>query len=77
MEKVNFLTDLADILEMERDELVDGYVLDHQGKWNSLAIVATIALIDEQFNITIAGDHLRGATHVEDLWLLIQNRLTM
>jgi acyl carrier protein len=72
MKKVNFLTDLAEILEVEPTELVDEYLLD--GKWNSLAIVATIALIDEQFNVIIPGDDLRGATLVKDLWQLIQNK---
>ena len=72
MGKEVFMDDLAAILEIEPTELHMDYGLD-RNNWNSLAIVAAIALIDEQFGINIEGDKLRACTSVGDLWQLIQN----
>jgi acyl carrier protein len=72
MSKEVFMEDLAVILEIEPAELNMDYGLD-RNNWNSLAIVAAIALIDEQFGINIEGDKLRGCASVGNLWRLIQN----
>jgi acyl carrier protein len=72
MGKEVFMEDLAAIFEIEPTELNMDYGLD-RNNWNSLAIVAAIVLIDEQFGINIEGDKLRGCASVGDLWQLIQN----
>lgn len=74
MSKEVFMEDLAAIFEIEPSELNMDYGLD-RNNWNSLAIVAAIALIDEQFEINIEGDKLRQCSSVRDLWQLIQNGL--
>jgi acyl carrier protein len=72
MSKEFFMEDLAAILEIEPTEINMDCGLD-RSNWNSLAIVAAIALIDEQFGINIEGDKLRECASVGDLWKLIQN----
>jgi acyl carrier protein len=72
MSKEAFMEDLAAILEVEPDELNHDFALD-QDRWNSLAIVSTIVLIDEQFAVTIEGDKLRECASVDELWSLIQD----
>lgn len=74
MSKEVFMEDLAAIFEIEPSELTMDYGLD-RNNWNSLAIVAAIALIDEQFGINIEGDKLRQCSSVGGLWQLIQNGL--
>lgn len=71
MSNEGFLEDLAAILEVERGELSDGFVL-YRDNWNSLAIVSAIVLIDEQFGITIPGEKLRDCSSVGALCQLIQ-----
>lgn len=68
------MEDLADVLEIEQNEINDDFVLG-KGNWDSLAVVATISLIDEHFGITIKGDDLRNCPTVGALWQLIQDNL--
>ena len=58
MENNEFLEDLAAILEVEMDELHDDFPFTIDN-WNSLAIVSTIVLIDEQFGLAVPGEKLR------------------
>ncbi len=72
MGKETFMEDLAAVLEVEPEELNDGFELNRDN-WNSLAIVTTIVLLDEQFGIAIEGDKLRECSSVGALWNLIEN----
>ena len=65
-----FLVDLADVLEVDRDDLTDGYVLDNTN-WDSINIVSTVVLIDEHLNTTIPGNKLEGVTSVGELLELL------
>jgi acyl carrier protein len=66
-----FLGKLAGILEVNKDDLNDQYVLDADN-WDSLVVVATIAAIDEQFNITVPTKELSEVVSVADLLALIR-----
>ncbi len=52
-----FLEEFADVLEAEVDELNDGYDLDEE-VWDSLAVVSTLALIDEYFEVVVDAKKL-------------------
>lgn len=72
MGRETFMEDLASVLEVDPVDLSESFELNRDN-WNSLAIVTTIVLIDEQFGATIEGDKLRECTSVGGLWQLIQN----
>ncbi len=72
MSKEEFLKSMAEILEL--DEVNENLELDDD-IWNSLSIVSTIALIDENFNITISGDLLNNCKTIGDLWKLIEEKI--
>lgn len=74
MSMQNFLIDLADLLEVEVEELTDEFVLG-DGIWDSLAIVSSIALIDEYFDITVNGEALRKCADIKSLIGLINTNL--
>ncbi len=65
--KENFLADFAELFELSRGELNESFVFQNHSLWDSLAIVSTIALIDEHFNLTIAGDKLKAMLSVGHL----------
>ncbi len=44
------LEEIANILEMEVDELNQETVLDDTGTWDSVAVLSVIAIINEKFN---------------------------
>jgi acyl carrier protein len=65
-----FLSDLADVLELPASDLVPGFELTEE-KWDSLAIISSIALIDDHFGITVSGKDLGGVRSVAELLAVI------
>lgn len=42
--------------------------------WNSLVALSVIAMIDEEYDVTIKGDDMRGAKTIEDLFNIVKER---
>lgn len=61
-----FYEGVAEILEVDPSEVTPELALD-EGNWDSLAIVSTIALIDEVYDKTVSGEALEGCKTVSDL----------
>ncbi len=65
-----FRIGLADILELEPNEVTPDLVLkDHS--WDSLAIVSTIALIDDVWNVAVSPNKLAECERVSDIETLV------
>ena len=68
MELDNFFSGLAEILEIDEDVVTEQLSLaDSRIDWDSLAIVSTIALVDEIFDVTLDGQSLAECEHVSDI----------
>ena len=65
-----FYEGLAEILEIESSEVSSDLVLE-EGVWDSLAIVSSIALIDEVFDRTVSADALAECKTVGDIEKLV------
>lgn len=65
-----FYEGLAEILEVEPSEVNPDMVLE-EGVWDSLAIVSSIALIDELFDRTVSADALAECKTVGDIEKLV------
>ena len=65
-----FLSDLADVLELPASDLVPSFALTEE-KWDSLAIISSIALIDDHFGITVSGKDLNGVKSIAELLAVI------
>ena len=63
-----FLKRLARVLEVKTVDA--GFVLDERN-WDSVAIISTIALIDDHFDITVSGIELQNCKSVGELVGLI------
>ena len=69
-----FLKDLAEVLEVNPSELEGDFELTSE-VWDSLTVLATIALVDEHFDIAVDGDDLMDCTSVASLLERIQTRV--
>lgn len=67
----NFYNGLAEILEVD-SSLVSSSLQLAQYTWDSLAVVSTIALCDECFNLMPDGQALAKCTTVGDIEVLIR-----
>ena len=64
-----FQEGLAEILEVDAGELEDGFELGEL--WDSLAVVSTLALIDEVHDVTVGAEDLAECKTVGDIKKLI------
>ena len=64
-----FYEGLAEILEIEESEVNSD--LELGDSWDSLAIVSTIALIDDVYDVQVHPDKLANCTTVGDIEKLV------
>lgn len=57
---------LAHVLEVPAAELTDDYLLTGD-RWDSLAILGTIALLDEELGLSLPADELASYGSIADL----------
>lgn len=65
-----FYAELAEILEIEPDQVTPGLRLEDT-PWDSLAVVSSIALIDELYDVAVSADALNNCETVGDIEKLI------
>jgi acyl carrier protein len=66
-----FIDGMADILEIDAAQVTPELVLADYA-WDSLAIISTIALVDEVFDQMLDGQALANCTTVADVQALIK-----
>ncbi len=62
----NFKSKFAEVIDIDEDMVGLDLLLD-DSNWDSLAIVSTAALIDEEYNKIVDGDALTNCKSVRDL----------
>lgn len=67
-----FYEGLAEILEVEPDEIKGDFELTEEN-WDSLAIVSTIALIDDVYDLTVRPEKLADCKTVADIEALVKS----
>ena len=75
MTKREFLSLFEEILEAEPGSLRGDEVLPGREGWDSLAVVSLIAMVDEQFGMTLAPKEIARAGSVADIIAMLGNRI--
>ena len=44
-------------------------------EWSSLIALSVIAMVDEEYDVTIKGDDIRNSNTIEDLFNIVKSRL--
>jgi acyl carrier protein len=69
----DFYKGMADIFEVDINDITSEFELNSgEAPWDSLAIVSTIALIDDLYGVTPDGKSLASCVSVLDIEKLIQ-----
>jgi acyl carrier protein len=75
MDITTFTSQFAQLFENTDASLIHpDTVFRELEEWDSLIALSTIAMIDEQYGITLTGDEMRGATTVQQLFDLIVSK---
>ncbi len=61
------MEELADILELEQNELTEETVLEEIETWDSVAVLSFIAIMNEKFNKFPNANEIRAYKTVGDL----------
>jgi len=66
-----FLAKLAEVFEVDASLVRPDFQL--AARWDSVAVLGTIALIDEQFDVTVPPDELARCTSVAGVLALVDH----
>ena len=58
--------------ETDASEIKAETVFHDLDEWSSLIALSLIAMIDEEYDVTIKGDEMRSAVTVEDLFNIVK-----
>lgn len=70
-----FVTDIAEALEIETTQVAAETEYKELANWDSLAALSVIAMIDENYNVSIGGDDIEKSRTVQELWDLVSQRM--
>jgi acyl carrier protein len=76
MTKREFLSLFEEILEAEPGSLTGNDVLPGRAGWDSLAVVSLIAMVDEQFGVTLVPREIARAESVADIMVMLGDKIT-
>ncbi|WP_213522298.1 acyl carrier protein [Nonlabens sp.] len=68
----DFINNFAEqIDETERNEFSKDTKFKDLDEWDSMIALSIIAMMDEEYEITINGDDIKNANTIEDLYKLV------
>ena len=75
MEIKEFIENFANQFDdTELSELNSQTIFKELDEWSSLIALSVIAMVDEEYDITIKGDDIRNSNTIEDLFNVIKSR---
>ena len=75
MDLKEFIENFADQFDdTDASEIQADTVFKELDEWSSLIALSVIAMVDEEYDVTIKGDDVRGSETVEDLYNIVKSR---
>jgi len=75
MELKDFIENFADQFDdTDASEIMAETEFKELDEWSSLIALSVIAMVDEEYDVTIKGDDIRGSKTVEDLFNIVKSR---
>ena len=75
MKKAAFLNLLDELIEVKPGTIKGDEVLANIEEWDSLAVVGFIAIVDQNFGVTLSATNLKGCRTIPDLIALLPTPL--
>ena len=73
MELKDFIANFADQFDdTDASEITAATEFKNLDEWSSLIALSVIAMVDEEYDITIKGDDIRNSNTVEDLFNVVK-----
>lgn len=76
MELVDFIENFAvQFDETDASAFAAGTEFKKMDEWSSLIALSVIAMVDEEYDVTLKGDDIRNADTIEDLFNAVKGKL--
>ena len=76
MELKDFIANFADQFDdTDASEITAATEFKDLDEWSSLIALSIIAMVDEEYDITIKGDDIRNSNTVEDLFNVVKSKM--
>ena len=76
MEIKDFISNFADQFDdIDASTLAPETEFKQLEGWNSLVALSVIAMVDEEYDVVIKGDDIRGAVTIEDLFNTVSAKI--
>lgn len=76
MEIKDFIKNFAEQFEVTNpNEITATTVFHNLDEYSSLIALSIIAMVDEEYDVTLKGDDMRAAVTVEDLYNTVKSKL--
>lgn len=59
---------------IDASELSGNTIYKEIGEWSSLIALSVIAMVDEEYDVTINGDDIRNTKTIEDLFNVVKTK---
>lgn len=66
------LEKIAEIMDLEPEEIKEDAILAEYDEWDSVAVLSFIALMDEEFGKEVRGGEIRKLITVKDLMNIME-----
>lgn len=75
MELKDFIANFAEQFEdTDVNDIQATTVFKELDEWSSLLALSVIAMVDEEYEVTLKGEDIRNANTVEDLFNVVKSR---
>ena len=75
MELKDFIENFANQFDdTDASEFKGETVFKELDEWSSLIALSVIAMVDEEYDVTIKGDDIRNSSTIEDLYNIVKSR---
>lgn len=75
MEIKEFISNFADQFDdVDASALTPETEFKNLDDWNSLVALSVIAMIDEEYDVTVKGNDITGAKTIQDLFNIVSER---
>lgn len=73
MELNTFISNFADLFDETDPSQIKADTLFHDlEEWSSLIALSIIAMVDEEYDVTLKGDDIRNSKTIEDLFNVVK-----
>lgn len=73
MDKETFIDDFSGLFDDTARDLFTPETRFHElGEWSSLIALSLIAMVDEEYGVTLKGDDIKSAQTIQDLFDSVQ-----